>query len=62
VKKKEDASKKEKWLFVAHFRYLNEVTLGYSYPLPLISDTLGALGKAQYYTTVDLASGLHQIP
>ena len=62
MKKKEDASKKENWWLVVDFRRLNEVTVGDSYPLPLISDILGALGKARYYTTVDLASGFHQVP
>jgi hypothetical protein len=62
VKKKEDASKKEKWRLVIDFRRLNEVTVGDSYPLPLISDILGALGKSRYYTTLDFASGLHQVP
>jgi len=61
VKKKEDASKKEKWWLVVDFRSLNEVTVGDSCPLPLIMDILGALGKARYYTTVDLASGFHQV-
>jgi len=36
--------------------------VGDSYPLPLITDILGALGKARYYTTLDLASGFHQVP
>jgi hypothetical protein len=62
VKKKEDASKKEKLRLVFGFRSLNEVTVGDSYPLPLIPYILGALGKAPYYTTVDLASGFHQVP
>jgi hypothetical protein len=61
VRKKEDASKKEKWRLVVDFLRLNEVTVGDSYPLPLISDILSALGKARYYTTVDLASGFHQV-
>ena len=62
VKKKEDASKKEKWRLVVDFRRLNEVTVGDSYPLPLITDILSALGKARYYTTADLASGFYQVP
>jgi hypothetical protein len=62
VKKKEDASKKEKWRLVVDFRRLNEVTVGDSYPLPFITNILGALGKARYYTTLDLASGFHQVP
>ena len=57
VKKKEDASKKDKWRLVVDFRRLNEVTVGDSYPLPLITDVLSALGKVRYYTNVDLASG-----
>ena len=59
---KEDASKKEKWRLVVDIRRLNEVTVGDYYPLPLISDIVSALGKARYYTTVDLASGFHQVP
>jgi len=61
VKKKEDASKKEKWRLVVDFRRLNGVTVGDSYPLLLITDILGPLGKARYYTTLDLASGFHQV-
>jgi hypothetical protein len=55
-KKREDASKEEKWQLVVDFLPLNEKTEGGSYPLPLISDILGALVKGRYYTTVDLAS------
>jgi hypothetical protein len=62
VKKKEDASKREKWRLVVDFHHLNEVTVGDSYPLPLIMDILGVLGKVRYYTTANLASGFHQVP
>jgi hypothetical protein len=62
AKKKEDVSKKEKWRLIVDFRRLNEVTVGDSYPLPSITDILGALGKARYYTTLDLESGFHQVP
>jgi len=34
VKKKEDASKKEKWRFVVDFRRLNAVMVGSSYHYP----------------------------
>jgi hypothetical protein len=60
MEKKEDASKREKWQLV-EFHHLNEVMVGNSHPLLLISDILGALGKAQYYT-IDFVSGFHQVP
>jgi hypothetical protein len=62
LKKMEDASKREEWWLVVDFHRLNEVTVGDFYPLPLITDILGVLGKARYYATVDLASGFHQVP
>jgi hypothetical protein len=62
VKKKEDASGKQKWRLVVDFRKLNEVTVGDSFPLPLITEILDSLGKARYFTTADLASGFHQVP
>ena len=43
------------------YRLLNSVTLGDSYPLPLISDILDQLGNAKYFSTLDLKSGYHQI-
>jgi hypothetical protein len=61
VKKEEDASGKQKWRLVVDFRKLNDVTVGDSFPLPLISEILDALGKARYFTTADLASGFHQV-
>jgi hypothetical protein len=41
--KKEDASRKQKWRLAVDFRKLNEVTVGDSFPLPLISEILDAL-------------------
>ena len=44
------------------FRKLNEVTVGDSFPIPVISDILDSLGKSKYFSTVDCASGFWQIP
>ncbi|KAH8246061.1 hypothetical protein KR032_008007 [Drosophila birchii] len=46
---------------VLDFRKLNERTIPDRYPMPNISMILGNLGKAKYFTTLDLKSGYHQI-
>lgn len=61
VPKKQDASGKQKWRIVVDYRKLNEKTIDDRYPLPNISDILDKLGRSQYFTTLDLASGFHQI-
>jgi transposase InsO family protein len=61
VPKKLDASGKRKWRVVIDYRKVNEKTIDDRYPLPNISDVLDKLGKANYFTTLDLASGFHQI-
>ncbi|XP_046393726.1 uncharacterized protein LOC124161448 [Ischnura elegans] len=60
--RKEDASGKQKWRIVVDYRKLNDVTVGDAFPLPLITEILDQLGKARYFSTLDLASGYHQIP
>lgn len=44
------------------FRSLNRITLKDRYPLPRIDDQLDRLGKHRYFTSLDMASGFHQIP
>ena len=61
VPKKVDASGKPKLRIVVDFRKLNDLTIGDSFPLPNITDILDQLGNAKYFTTLDLASGYHQI-
>lgn len=51
-----------KYRFCTDFRALNEVTRKDAYPLPNINDTLEHLGRSAWFTTIDLASGYHQIP
>lgn len=62
VPKKVDASGTKKWRVVVDYRKLNNITVGDAYPLPNIEDILDQLGHSKYFTTLDLASGYHQIP
>ncbi|KAK9739051.1 hypothetical protein QE152_g9310 [Popillia japonica] len=57
-----DVSGERKWRIVIDYRKLNEKTVGDAYPLPNIEDILDQLGHAQYFTTLDLASGLYSRP
>ena len=61
VPKKMDKSGKQKWRMVIDYRKLNEKTINDKYPLPNIADILDKLGKSQYFSTLDLCSGFHQI-
>lgn len=61
VPKKLDASGKQKWRIVIDYRRLNDVTVSEIYPLPLITDILDQLGHSKYFSTLDLASGFHQL-
>lgn len=61
VPKKLDASGKQKFRMVIDYRKVNSKTIDDKYPIPNISDILDKLGKNIYYTTLDLASGFHQI-
>lgn len=62
VPKKLDASGKIKWRVVIDYRKLNDITIRDSYPLPNINHILDQLGSSKYFSTLDLASGFHQIP
>ena len=54
---KKDGSKR----FCVDFRKLNQITKPNSYPLPLIDDILALLGRARYFTSLDLKSGYWQV-
>ena len=43
------------------FRALNKITRTYVWPKPRVEDIFAKLGKAKFYTTLDLRSGYHHI-
>ena len=47
--------------FVTTYKACWPKTVGYAYPLPRIQESFDALVGAQYFTTLNLASGYHQI-
>lgn len=57
VKKKDGSDR-----LCVDFRELNANTLRDHYPLPLIADQIDKLGKARYFTCLDMAAGFYQIP
>lgn len=57
VKKKDGSDR-----MCVDFRALNANTVKDRYPLPLIDDHIDRLGKAKYFTSLDMATGFHQIP
>lgn len=61
VPKKAGSDGKKRWRVVVDYRKLNEVTVGNAFPLPRIEDILDQLGNSRYFTTLDLASGYHQV-
>ena len=59
--KKIDASGAHKWQIVIDYRKVNDKSIPDKFPLPNITDILDKLGKAQYLSTLDLATGFHKI-
>lgn len=57
VRKKDDT-----YRMCVDYRELNSHTIKDRYPLPLIEDQLDRLGKGKFFTSLDMASGFHQVP
>lgn len=61
VPKKADASGVKKFRMVIDYRKVNEKTISDRYSMPEIGYVIGQLKGQKYFTTLDLASGFHQI-
>lgn len=59
-KKSTDGTKK--WRLCVDFRMLNRKLIPDKHPLPRMDDILDGLGRAKYFSVIDLHSGFHQIP
>lgn len=55
VSKKPDAANNKKWRLIIDYRKLNEKTIKDKYPMPNITDVLDRIGRAKYFTALDLA-------
>jgi hypothetical protein len=62
IPKKVGATGKRKWRIVVDFRKLNDVTVVDSFPIPVISETLDALGQSKFFSTINCANGFLQVP
>ena len=58
-KKSENDNKK--WRLVVDYRQLNKKVIDDKFPLPRLDDILDNLGRAKYFSTLDLSSSFHQI-
>lgn len=58
---KKSCTEDKKWRLVVDFRQLNKKVVADKFPLPRIDDILDQLGRAKYFSTLDLMSGFHQI-
>lgn len=61
VPKKPGPNNEKRFRMVIDYRKLNKITIGDAFPLPRIEDILDQLGNARYFSTLDLASGYHQV-
>ena len=61
VKKKDDAGGTTDFRFVVDYGKLNESTEMENFPIPLIDDILLGLSGCEFFSTLDVKSGFHEI-
>lgn len=59
-KKSTDGQKK--WRLCVDYKQLNKKLIPDKFPLPRMDEILDSLGKAKYFSIMDLQAGYHQIP
>jgi hypothetical protein len=59
---KKGSKDKAEWRLVIDYRNINKKVIGDKFPLPRIEEILDQLGRAKYFSILDLKSGYHQIP
>lgn len=60
-KKPLPGSNEKRWRLVVDFRQLNKKLVSDVFPIPRIDDILDQLGRAKWFSVLDLQSGFHQI-
>lgn len=62
VPKKTKPNEMKKFRMCIDYRAVNKQLIPDKFPLPRIEDILDRLGRAKYFSVVDLYSGFHQVP
>lgn len=59
---KKSAGLEKKWRMCIDYRRVNKKLIPDRFPLPRIDEILDNLGRAKYFSVIDLFSGFHQVP
>lgn len=59
---KKSSDNTKKWRMCIDYRKVNKKLVADKYPLPRIDDVLDGLGRAVFFSVIDLYNGFHQVP